>query len=158
MYYITLCLGPMESDLQAVHIATGLNPADQPSRRWHRDAWTFREGCRRQLRALAPRPFSLDPFGTTRATSMAPCPEQTDADDVREGQDRVKHREYGQGTDVGGDEGAHMLGIICLPKRRHRVKTTNHYQKTKASLFYQGSAAVAEYQMEDWHMLRLLKL
>jgi len=59
-------------DLQSVHIATGLNPADQPSRRWQRDAWTFREGCRRQLRALARRPFSLDPFGTVRATSMAP--------------------------------------------------------------------------------------
>ena len=59
-------------DLQTVHIATGLNPADQPSRRWNRAEWTFREGCRRQLRSLARRPFSLDPFGTARATSMAP--------------------------------------------------------------------------------------
>ena len=59
-------------DLQVVHIATGLNPADRPSRRWHRDAWTFREGCRRQLRAIAPRPFSLDPFGTAQASPMAP--------------------------------------------------------------------------------------
>ena len=75
-------------DLQAVHIATGSNPADQPSRRWHRDAWTFREGCRRQLRALAPRPFSLDPFGTVRATSMAPS-------------SCVLHTE-GQGTPVDG--------------------------------------------------------
>jgi len=58
--------------LQAVHIATSLNPADEPSRRWQRDAWTFREGCRRQLRALAPSPFSLDPFGKDLATSMAP--------------------------------------------------------------------------------------
>ena len=29
------------NDLQTVHIDTGLNPADQPSRRWRRDAWTF---------------------------------------------------------------------------------------------------------------------
>ena len=56
--------------LQSVHIDTDLNPADQPSRRWHRDVWTFREGC--QLRALTPRPFSIDPFGTDQTTSMSP--------------------------------------------------------------------------------------
>ncbi len=59
-------------ELKAVHIATGLNPADQPSRRWHRDEWTFREGCRRRLRDLVRTPFSLDPFAAARASPMAP--------------------------------------------------------------------------------------
>ena len=50
------------------YIKSADNPADWPSRARDSSAWTFRPGTRAQLRALWPRPFTLDPFATARTT------------------------------------------------------------------------------------------